>query len=94
MNSSRVQLQLLKDLGFRLENVEAGLGGFNRALQKLAKPEDKRQPRQVFLFSKVQFVCTVSLSSIRSHSTGRAAIRVVTPTKRKTRVKKILRKST
>jgi hypothetical protein len=42
---------LLKDMGFRLENVEASLAVFDRSLQKLAKPEDKWQPRRVFLFS-------------------------------------------
>jgi len=51
LNSSRAQLQLLKDLGFRLGNVEAALSVFDRALQKLQKPDDKWQPRQVFLFS-------------------------------------------
>lgn len=51
LNSSRAQLQLLKDLRFRLDNVEAGLSVFDRALQKLTKPEDKWHPRQVFLFS-------------------------------------------
>ncbi len=51
LNSSRAQLQLLQDLGFRPDNVKAGLAIFDRALQKLIKPEDKWQPRQVFLFS-------------------------------------------
>jgi tetratricopeptide (TPR) repeat protein len=51
LNSSRAQLQLLKDLGFRPENVEAGIATFDRALQKLAKPGDRWQPRQVLLFS-------------------------------------------
>lgn len=51
LNSSRAQLQLLKDLDFRPETVDAGLSTFERALQKLAKPEDRWQPRQVFLFS-------------------------------------------
>ncbi|NGZ60910.1 MAG: DUF4071 domain-containing protein [Nitrospira sp. LK265] len=51
LNSSRAQLHLLKDLGFRLENVEAGLAVFDRALQNLAKPEEHWQPKQVFLFS-------------------------------------------
>jgi tetratricopeptide (TPR) repeat protein len=50
-NSIRAQLQLLKDLGFHPENVEAGIVTFERALQKLAKPEDRWRPRQVFLFS-------------------------------------------
>ena len=51
LNSSRAQLQLLKDLGFRSETVEAGLATFDRAIQKLPKPEDRWQPRKVFLFS-------------------------------------------
>lgn len=51
LNSSRAQLQLLKDLGFRPETVDAGIAIFERALQKLARPEDRWQPRQVFLFS-------------------------------------------
>ncbi len=50
LNSGRAQLQLLKDLGFRPKNVEAGIATFDRALQKLQKPEDW-QPRQVILFS-------------------------------------------
>lgn len=50
LNSSRAQLQILKDLGFRPENVDAGLAIFDRALQKLVKPEPW-QPRRVFLFS-------------------------------------------
>ena len=51
LDSSLAQLQLFKDIGFRLENVEAGLAVFGRALQKLTKPEDKWEPRKVFLFS-------------------------------------------
>jgi tetratricopeptide (TPR) repeat protein len=51
LRSCRAQLELLKDLGFRPEHVDAGIVTFDRALQKLAKPEDRRQPRQVFLFS-------------------------------------------
>jgi tetratricopeptide (TPR) repeat protein len=51
LNSSWAQLQLLKHLGFKPENVEAGIATFDRALQKLAKPEDKWHPRRVFLFS-------------------------------------------
>jgi tetratricopeptide (TPR) repeat protein len=51
LNSSRGQLQLLKDLGFRADAVEAGIKTFDRALQRLRKPEDRWQPRQVFLFS-------------------------------------------
>lgn len=51
LNSSCAQLQLLKDLGFRPETVEAGITTFARALNKLIKPEDSWQPRQVLLFS-------------------------------------------
>ena len=51
LNSSRAQLQLLKDLGFRPETVDAGMATFDRALHKLVKPEERWQPRQVFLFS-------------------------------------------
>ncbi len=50
LNSGRAQLQLLKDLGFRPKTVEASIATFDRALQKLAKPEEW-QPRQVILFS-------------------------------------------
>ena len=51
LNSSRAQLQMLKDLGFHPENVDAGIATFDRALQRLTQPEDKWQPRQIFLFS-------------------------------------------
>jgi len=51
LNSSRAQLQLLKDLAFRVENVKAGLAVFDRALQKLTRSEDKWQPHRVLLFS-------------------------------------------
>jgi hypothetical protein len=51
LNSCRAQLQMLKALGFKPDNVAAAISTFNRALQKLAKPEDKWQPRHVFLFS-------------------------------------------
>jgi tetratricopeptide (TPR) repeat protein len=51
LNSSRSQLQLLQDLGFRPETVAAGIATFDRALERLKKPEDRWQPRQVFLFS-------------------------------------------
>ncbi len=51
LNSSLAQLQLLKDLGFQPENVQAGIATFERALEKLTQPEDRWQPRQVFLFS-------------------------------------------
>ena len=51
LNSSKAQLQMLLDLGFQPENVAAGIATFDRALQKLSKPEDRWQPRYVFLFS-------------------------------------------
>ena len=51
LNSSRAQLQLLKDLGFRTDTVEAGIATFDRAIQKLTPHENLWQPRKVFLFS-------------------------------------------
>ena len=51
LNSSCAQLQLLKDLRFRPETVEAGIATFARALKKLIKPEETWRPRQVLLFS-------------------------------------------
>ncbi len=51
LDSSRAQLLLLKDLGFRPDTVEAGLAAFDRALQKLPRPESSWQPHHVFLFS-------------------------------------------
>jgi len=51
LNSSRAQLQLLADLGFRHDNVAAGITAFDRALERLQKPEHGWQPRQVLLFS-------------------------------------------
>jgi len=51
LNSCVAQLQLLKELGFRPDNVDAGIATFTRALNKLTKPDDKWQPRQVLLFS-------------------------------------------
>ena len=51
LNSTRAQLLLLQDLGFRPEAVTAGVATFDRALARLTKPEDRWQPRQVLLFS-------------------------------------------
>jgi tetratricopeptide (TPR) repeat protein len=51
LDSCRDQLQLLKALGFNPETVDAGIETFDRALKKLQKPQDKWQPRKVFLFS-------------------------------------------
>jgi tetratricopeptide (TPR) repeat protein len=51
LNSSRAQLQLLQELGFRPDAVAAGIATFDRALERLQKPADRWQPRQVLLFS-------------------------------------------
>lgn len=51
LDSCRAQLLLLQDLGFRPENVSAGIAAFDRALERLDRPEDKWQPRTVLLFS-------------------------------------------
>jgi hypothetical protein len=51
LNSCRAQLELLKDLSFRPEQVDAGIATFDRALLKLLKPEGQLAPRRVFLFS-------------------------------------------
>src|SRR5262245_4450938 len=53
LQSSRAQLELLSDLGFRPEADAAGMTTFDRALDRLQPPrkEDRAEPRQVFLFS-------------------------------------------
>jgi tetratricopeptide (TPR) repeat protein len=51
LDSSRAQLIMLQNLGFRPEHVSAGLETFQKALDKLDKPEDDWQPERVFLFS-------------------------------------------
>jgi hypothetical protein len=51
LDSSCAQLQLMKELGFRPETVDAGIATFARALQRLIRPQDSWKPRQVFLFS-------------------------------------------
>lgn len=51
LNSSLAQLRLLSHLGFRPDNVTAGITTFERALKKLQPPEGQWQPRQVLLFS-------------------------------------------
>jgi hypothetical protein len=51
LESSLGQLLLLHKLGFKSDNVEAGLETYDRALAKLQKPDDKWQARRVFLFS-------------------------------------------
>ncbi len=50
LDSSRQQLLLLQDLGFRPEVVEAALQIFDRALDRLAPPEARWMPRLVFVF--------------------------------------------
>jgi len=50
LNSSLAQLQLLRDLGFRPDAVEAGIAT-ERALSRLQTPQERWQPRQVLLFS-------------------------------------------
>ncbi|MEO8938267.1 MAG: hypothetical protein ABI277_10530 [Burkholderiaceae bacterium] len=51
LHSSRDQLLLLLELGFRPEAVAAGLRVFDRKLQCLERPEDTWIPRNVILFS-------------------------------------------
>jgi hypothetical protein len=51
LNSTRAQLLLLQDIGFRPEAVAAGIATFDRALARVNKPDDGWQPRQVLLFS-------------------------------------------
>ncbi len=51
LNSTRAQLQLLKNLAFRPDTVDAGIAALDRALERLKKPQERWQPRQVLLFS-------------------------------------------
>lgn len=51
LDSSRQQLLLLNDLGFRSQEVEAALKILDRELSKLEAPEVSWVPRRVFLFS-------------------------------------------
>lgn len=51
LDSSRQQLLLLRDLGFRPREVDAGLKIFDRELEKLTTPQVRWKPRNVFLFS-------------------------------------------
>lgn len=50
LDSCRQQLSLLKDLGFNIDNVNAGLAVFDRAIAKLDQPH-QWEPRKIFLFS-------------------------------------------
>jgi tetratricopeptide (TPR) repeat protein len=51
LNSSRAQLQLWGALGFRPDNIQAGIKVFDRAIAKLPMPGGDWVPRQVLLFS-------------------------------------------
>jgi hypothetical protein len=51
LDSSRSQLILLHELGFAVENVEAGISVFDRTLRRLPMPGREWEPRRVFLFS-------------------------------------------
>jgi tetratricopeptide (TPR) repeat protein len=51
LNSPLSQLRLLNDLGFRPDHVAAGIKTFERNLQRLKRPTETWQPRQVVLFS-------------------------------------------
>lgn len=51
LRSSRAQLSMLAELGFRPEVVAAGIAAFDRGLARIERPEDRWQPRQVLLFS-------------------------------------------
>jgi hypothetical protein len=51
LNSSREQLLLYKDLGFRPAEVQSCLEIIDRALARVPRPESRWAPRQVFLFS-------------------------------------------
>ncbi len=50
LDSSRQQLKILQDLGFRPKKVAKAINLFDKAINKLEKPKDWR-PRKVFLFS-------------------------------------------
>lgn len=51
LDSSRQQLLLLQDLGFRPPQMEAAIDIFDKALAKVNAPEARWEPRTVFLFS-------------------------------------------
>lgn len=51
LNSSRQQLLILKQLGFRPDEVSAAIKIFDRAIEKINAPEERWEPRKVFLFS-------------------------------------------
>jgi tetratricopeptide (TPR) repeat protein len=51
LDSTRGQLILLQELGFRPDQVAAGIAVFDRALRRLPLPGREWEPRRVFLFS-------------------------------------------
>jgi tetratricopeptide (TPR) repeat protein len=51
LNSPLSQLRLLNDLGFHPDHVATGIKTFERGLDRLKKPTEVWQPRQVLLFS-------------------------------------------
>lgn len=51
LHSSRDQLLLLQDLGFRPDAVSAALAVFDRQIQRMTRPDEAWRPRQVLLFS-------------------------------------------
>jgi tetratricopeptide (TPR) repeat protein len=51
LDSSRQQLMLLNQLGFRPDVVPTALGIFDRAMARLTPPEQQQAPAQVVLFS-------------------------------------------
>ena len=51
LDSSRQQLLMLRQLGFRPDQVSAAIKIFDLAIEKLKAPEARWEPRTVFLFS-------------------------------------------
>lgn len=51
LDSSRQQLLMLRQLGFRHDQVSAAIKIFDLAIEKLKPPEGRWEPRTVFLFS-------------------------------------------
>lgn len=51
LHSVREQLLLLQKLDFAPENVAAGLGLLNKAIERIEVPREKWRPRKIFLFS-------------------------------------------
>jgi len=51
LESTRDQLQLLRELGFHPEQTEAAIEVFDHALQRFSRQENRQVPGRVFLFS-------------------------------------------